>query len=375
MKHVNPTTSALAERSSIAYPSIYELVDPVRALRKKLGLTTNDVATLTALVSFLPRDRSGSHTISPAGMSIVFPSNASLSERANAMEERTLRRCLGRLEAVGLILRKNSANGKRFPLRYDGTIKDAFGIDLRPLIENHDALLAEATQLAGDNERLRSLKAEAFALHASLVQDSQMKAPALAQLGMIRNILRRTTTTTETVLEIIASLRKLGANSPESYGEKCIVAANVETTREYHESHRKENTSPAELSGCNGQTVRQIESFNKESIKITQHFPKKGYHQKYSNPLFNRDPSTMSWKDFTHIASLFPEAPHGPYALKNIILDVGKLLRISHDNLMHGLQNTSSGKILLLLNHIIGMTGTIRSPSAYFKKVLWTQMS
>ena len=36
-------------------PNPYELLGPVRVLRKELGLTTNDLAVLTALISFLPR--------------------------------------------------------------------------------------------------------------------------------------------------------------------------------------------------------------------------------------------------------------------------------------------------------------------------------
>ena len=145
MRHVTQTPTALAKQLSIACPSTYEILGPVRFLRKELGLTSNDVTVLTALISFLPRDGYASEGGTSLKLTIVFPSNASLSERANGIDERTLRRSLGRLDAAGLIDRKNSVNGKRFPLRYGGIIRDAFGIDLKPLIQNHDALTTKAS--------------------------------------------------------------------------------------------------------------------------------------------------------------------------------------------------------------------------------------
>ncbi|MFW8642788.1 helix-turn-helix domain-containing protein [Rhizobium beringeri] len=48
---------------------------------------------------------------------IVFPSNAQLSIRARGMTAATLRRHLAGLVDAGLILRKDSANGKRFARR------------------------------------------------------------------------------------------------------------------------------------------------------------------------------------------------------------------------------------------------------------------
>ena len=105
----------MAEPRAIACPTIYELLGPVRALRKELGLTSNDITVLTALISFLPRDRHTTNGETPPKLTVVFPSNASLSERANGVDERTLRRCLGRLDAAGLIDRKNSAKANASP--------------------------------------------------------------------------------------------------------------------------------------------------------------------------------------------------------------------------------------------------------------------
>ena len=100
MRHVTHARTALAEQGAIACPNPYELLGPVRVLRKDLSLTTNDVTVLTGLISFLPRDQSPNSGGTQHKLTVVFPSNASLSERANGIDERTLRRCLARLEAA-----------------------------------------------------------------------------------------------------------------------------------------------------------------------------------------------------------------------------------------------------------------------------------
>ena len=56
MRHASKTPTALAELTRLPCPNPYGLLGPVRALRKILGLTTNDLAVLTALISFLPRE-------------------------------------------------------------------------------------------------------------------------------------------------------------------------------------------------------------------------------------------------------------------------------------------------------------------------------
>ena len=65
---------------------------------------------------------------------IVFPSNASLSERAHGMAESTLRRHLASLVGAGLLIRRDSPNGKRFSRKALDGERRAFGFDLRPLL-------------------------------------------------------------------------------------------------------------------------------------------------------------------------------------------------------------------------------------------------
>lgn len=121
--------------------------------RIRLGLSDRDVATLAALVSFHPEQ------MIPVHRTIVFPSNASLGQRAHGMAESTLRRHLAALVAAGLILRQDSPNGKRYAVR--GRVHGcdrAYGFDLSPLARRaaEIAALAHAESLA--LERLRCLR-------------------------------------------------------------------------------------------------------------------------------------------------------------------------------------------------------------------------
>lgn len=370
MRHVTQTRTALAEHAAIACPNPYELLGPVRVLRKDLNLTSNDVTVLTALISFLPRDQSPNSGGTQRKLTVVFPSNASLSERANGIDERTLRRCLARLEAAGLIERKCSANGKRFPLRYGGIIKDAFGIDLAPLMQNHDALAARASKVLEERERLRSLKAEALALRASLLQDEHLDEGGLSALGSIRNLLRRATLTAETVLQIIAGLRELGANAAQGYGECHGPSAPADQKQSHDQAFSCDCAS--KMSARNGQNDRQIESVKKEHIKKDTHVQQTNASQSLRAAAMNRDPAKMAWTDFSHVADFFPAPPRTGEALNRVLFDIGRLLRIRQEKLMRGLQKAGAGRVLLILDYLLGKGEAIRQPEAYFETILRT---
>jgi replication initiation protein RepC len=370
MRHVTQARTALAEQAAIACPNPYEFLGPVRVLRKDLNLTSNDVTVLTALISFLPRDQSPNSGKTQCKLTVVFPSNASLSERANGIDERTLRRCLGRLEAAGLIQRKSSANGKRFPLRYGGIIRDAFGIDLGPLMQSHDTLAARASKVTEERERLRSLKAEALALRASLIQDEHLDEARLSSLGTIRNLLRRATLTADTILKIIASLRELGANAAQSYGECHSSSGSADQVQSQNQPHTGVHAD--EMSARNGQNDRHIESAKKENIKKDMHIKQTNASQSVRASTMSRDPTKMAWTDFSHVADFFPDPPRTGEALNRVLFDIGRLLRIRQEKLMRGLQKAGAGRLLLILDYLLGKGEAIRQPEAYFETILRT---
>lgn len=119
-----------------------------------LGIQSNSLAVLDALLSFFPGNelRQGSQLI-------VFPSNVQLALRAHGMAGATLRRHLAILVDAGLIVRKDSANGKRYA-RKDGAgqVETAFGFDLSPLLVRSEELAIMAQQVLADREAFRKAK-------------------------------------------------------------------------------------------------------------------------------------------------------------------------------------------------------------------------
>ena len=131
----------------------------VTEAKDRLGVSDRALAVLSALLTFHPET-----ALTPGTETVVFPSNRELSLRAHGPSPATLRRALAQLVEVGLVIRRDSPNGKRYARRdTDGGISQAFGFDLTPL-------LVRATELAGlaqevrAEARLRTLLREEIAL-------------------------------------------------------------------------------------------------------------------------------------------------------------------------------------------------------------------
>lgn len=122
--------------------------------RQLLGLQDRSLAVLDALLSFYPDNE-----LRQDRPLIVFPSNAQLTLRAHGIAGATLRRHLALLVEAGLIIRKDSANGKRYA-RKDraGEIESAFGFDISPLLLRAEELAALAQQVAAERIAFRRAK-------------------------------------------------------------------------------------------------------------------------------------------------------------------------------------------------------------------------
>ncbi|WP_159952385.1 plasmid replication protein RepC [Rhizobium sp. 18065] len=119
-----------------------------------LGIQSNSLAVLDALLTFHPDNE-----LRQDGQLVVFPSNVQLCLRAHSMAGATLRRHLAVLVDAGLIVRKDSANGKRYA-RKDGKgeIECAYGFDLSPLLARSEELAHMAQQVMADRAALRKAK-------------------------------------------------------------------------------------------------------------------------------------------------------------------------------------------------------------------------
>jgi replication initiation protein RepC len=129
----------------------WKLFRAVCEARPLLGVTDRALTVLDALLTFYPDDE-----ITEARGLVVFPSNAQLSLRARGMTAATLRRHLAILVEAGLILRKDSPNGKRYARRSRaGEIREAFGFSIAPLLARATEIESLAAQVVADRELLR----------------------------------------------------------------------------------------------------------------------------------------------------------------------------------------------------------------------------
>jgi replication initiation protein RepC len=134
--------------------SKWKLFRAICEARPALGVTDRALTVLDALLTFYPDDE-----ISEEKGLIVFPSNAQLSLRARGMTPATLRRHLGVLVEAGLILRKDSPNGKRYARRdRAGTVGEAFGFSVAPLLARAVEIENLAAQAVADRELLRAIR-------------------------------------------------------------------------------------------------------------------------------------------------------------------------------------------------------------------------
>lgn len=128
----------------------------VAAAKVGLGLQSSSLALLDALLSFYPdnelrQDRS----------LIVFPSNVQLALRAHQMADATIRRHLAALVEAGLIIRRDSANGKRYARKNrSGGIETAFGFDLSPLLARAEEFRRMAEEVIVQREMFRQAKSD-----------------------------------------------------------------------------------------------------------------------------------------------------------------------------------------------------------------------
>jgi replication initiation protein RepC len=119
-----------------------------------IGVTDRALAVLNALLTFYPETvltgppRPASvDSGEQSSALVVFPSNEQLALRSHGMAAATLRRHLAVLVECGLLIRRDSPNGKRYARRgQGGTIETAFGFDLTPLV----ARAAEFERMATD---------------------------------------------------------------------------------------------------------------------------------------------------------------------------------------------------------------------------------
>ena len=222
----------------------WQLIRALSEARAVYALSDRAIAVLEALLSFHPnRELDGSSPI------IVFPSNAELSMRCRGMADATLRRHIAALVQAGLILRRDSPNGKRYCRRdARGEIESAFGFDLSPLALSAAEIHAEADKVrayARDCQKVRGeitihLRDVAKMLEAARAEElrGDWEAHELALVPLARRLSRLATKETlEERREAIVALRARVETAYLACIEETNMSANdVDSERHYQNS-------------------------------------------------------------------------------------------------------------------------------------------
>ena len=145
------TQVAASERASDKAVHKWKIFQAICTARPRLGVNERALSVLNALLTFHPET-----VLTGEGALIVFPSNQQLMLRAHGMAPATLRRHLAALVDAGLIIRRDSPNGKRYA-RKDraGEISQAFGFDIAPLVARAQEFEALAAEIEAEARALK----------------------------------------------------------------------------------------------------------------------------------------------------------------------------------------------------------------------------
>jgi replication initiation protein RepC len=129
----------------------WKVFQSITEAKDKLGLPDRAIAVLSALLSFHQET-----TLTAGDPLIVFPSNEKLCSRAHGIAPATLRRHLAALVEAGIVIRRDSPNGKRYARRgMDGEVSLAFGFELTPLVARAEEFEALAAEVQAERRALR----------------------------------------------------------------------------------------------------------------------------------------------------------------------------------------------------------------------------
>ncbi len=156
MRPISHAHLRVVERPEASVPgkpvNKWELLRELSKAQAAFGVSERDLTVLQGLLSFFPDDALGGN----AEM-VVFPSNKAICERLNGMPCSTMRRHLARLVEAGLLMRRDSPNGKRY-IRKHGEERVAFGFDLSPLYCQSEQVARAAEAVREAEDRVRRLR-------------------------------------------------------------------------------------------------------------------------------------------------------------------------------------------------------------------------
>ena len=241
----------------------------IKEARLALGATDRALAILDALLSFHPETAFyGDSAL------VVWPSNEQLIGRANGMSPATLRRHLANLVQCGIIVRRDSPNGKRYARKgQGGEVEQAYGFDLSPIVARATEFKALAEAMRAEKKAYKLVKERLTICRRDIVKmiEAGLEEGVPANWGTVQQAYqailgRLPRTAPRQILEAVAGeldelwaeirevlesfVKSTNPSANESQTERHIQNSNTEAKSESERGLGKQN----EASGSAGET-------------------------------------------------------------------------------------------------------------------------
>jgi len=338
-------------------PDKWALLDRLTIAADSFELSHRTLTVLKALLSFLP-----SRHIPDGAAGVVFASNARLSDRLHGMPESTLRRHLAQLVRLGLIVRRDSPNRKRFARNRGSEIALAFGFDLAPLVEQAALIEQTAQKAQAELEALMAQRDRVLVLRHALIR----RDGVTVLTDEVGRMLRRR--------PVAAMLSEMEATLKE--------ALSIETEAAFKgKAHLStSNAIPAQVSANDNQNERHIQDSNKSYLnsekKAARNTPRdKTADKKKESPRLADNGVTLS--DVLSLCKemrvFFPETLRDWRDLVRVGDQIAPMLGIDQPVLLEAKRDMGVESAAVTVICLLEKAATIRSPGAYLRRL--TQMA
>ncbi|AZV80838.1 replication protein C (plasmid) [Parasedimentitalea marina] len=215
-----------------AIPERHIVVATLRNAAPRLGLSTSVLTTLDAMLSCLAPKRNH-HT--------VFASNATLTFRRNGISDRTIRRHAAALQEIGLLVRRDSPNGKRFTKhsRHDGKAL-RFGFDLTPLFERLHEIAALAAEVLRERDQIDYVRSKIRSAANHSLQHDPNNIHALNTLRVLRRKLSLTDCEKLLADQPLATVQAEAEDDIVDASTATLAASDGQNVRHYHRSNKED---------------------------------------------------------------------------------------------------------------------------------------
>lgn len=261
MRPISHAHLRVVERPDASVPgkpvNKWELLRELSKAQAAFGVSERDLTVLQGLLSFFPDDALGGN----AEM-VVFPSNKAICERLNGMACSTMRRHIARLVDAGLLMRRDSPNGKRY-VRKHGEERVAFGFDLSPLYCRSEEVARAAEAVREAEDRVRRLREVVSLMRRDLAAVAEFGEEIQPGIGLWDQLREKA------VLTARALRRKL---TPE---ELSVYRADLEALLD-HARNVVDGPDTEEMNTNAASFERHHHNSNKESIDLEPALEKGG---------------------------------------------------------------------------------------------------